>query len=118
MRAALALCCTLGVDSAFLQVLGSPVCSFLEIHASIQLLAYSCFALLCRFLLYSRVSPIPLFLDVLPIHFTTEHGVAVPARCSRADLTRGSVVRCVPHWRSYAWIRTECYSLAILRVDP
>ena len=84
---ALALCCTLGVDSAFLQVLGGPCVPFWKfMHPSIQLLAYSCFALLCRFLLYSRVSPIPLFLDFLPIHFTTEHGAAVPARCSRTML--------------------------------
>ena len=30
MRAVLALCCPLGVDSSYPQVLGGPVCSFLK----------------------------------------------------------------------------------------
>ena len=30
MRAAIVLCCTLGVDSSFLQVLGVAVCSFFK----------------------------------------------------------------------------------------
>ena len=45
MRAALTLCCTLGVDSSFAQVLGGPLCSFSK-NSFIHLLAYSCFTLL------------------------------------------------------------------------
>ena len=36
MRAALALCCTLGVDFSFLQVLGGPYVPFLNTHSSIH----------------------------------------------------------------------------------
>ena len=75
------LCCTLGVDSSFAQVLGGPLCSFSK-NSFIHLLAYSCFTLLCQFLLYSKVNQSSIYLsiyvsvsllDFLPVYFTTEH---------------------------------------------
>ena len=55
------------------------------------ILEYSCFTLLCQFLLYSKVNqpfvyPPPTFLDFLPIYVTTEHGAEFPVWCSGFSL--------------------------------
>lgn len=51
---------------------------------------YSCFTVLCQFLLYSRVSQphvcLSFFLDLLPIEVTTEHLVEAPVLHSRFSL--------------------------------
>ena len=54
-------------------------------------LDYSCFTMLCQFLLYSRVNQsyiymYPLFWGFLPIKVTTEHRVELPVLCGRFSL--------------------------------
>ena len=81
MRAALVLCCTLGVDSSFPQVLGGLVCYFLKnsfIYSFIywSIVLYTAVSISAvqqsESVIYLSMYVSPSLLDFLPI-FTTEH---------------------------------------------